>query len=122
MSLVTYQGFYTAAWNEFTDNPKLSLYFHDLKDLVDVRRSRDTLENLGLVHELSDAFVPEFCVRSDVHRICVHNLNGVLLLGDFVNTVKDVSVEGVTRQSQGSSNMTAKELRILLHNTKNRWI
>ena len=117
-SFVTYQGFYTAPRNKFTDDPKLSLYFHDIKDLVDVRRSGDSLENLGLVHELFDAFVPELCVRSDVHRICVHDLDGVLLLGDFVDTVKDVSVEGITRKSQGSSNMLAKELRILLYNTK----
>ena len=117
-SFVTYQGFYTAAWNKFTDDPKLSLYFHDIKDLVDVRRSCDPLEDLSLVDEFSDAFIPEFGVRSDVHRICVHDLNGVLLLGDFVNTVKDVSVEEVTRKSQGSSKIAAKELRILLYNTK----
>lgn len=118
VGLVTYQGFYTAAWNIFTDDPKLSLYFHDIKDLVDVRRSRDSLENLGLMHEFFDAFIPEFCVRSDVHGICVHDLNGVLLLGDFVNTIKDVSVERVTGNSQGSSKMAVKELRILLYYTK----
>ena len=107
-SLVTYQGFYTAAWNIFTDDPKLSLYFHDIKDLVDVRRSRDSLENLGLVHELFDAFVPELCVRSDVHSICVHDLNGVLLLRDFMNTVKNVSAERDTHKSHRSSNVAAK--------------
>ena len=117
-SFVTYQGFYTAAWHKFTDDPKLSLYFHDIKDLVDVRRSCDPLEDLSLVHEFFDAFIPEFGVRSDIHRICVHDLDGILLLGDFVNTVKDVSVEEVTRKSQGSSEMAAKEVRILLHNTR----
>ena len=115
---MTYQGSYTAAWNKFTDDPKLSLDFHDIKDLVDVRRSRDSLENLGLVHEIFDAFVHEIYVRSDVHGICVHDLDGVLLLGDFVNTVKHVLVEGVTRSSRGSSTMAAKELRILLYSIK----
>lgn len=94
---MTYQGFYTAAWNIFTDDPKLGLYFHHVKNLIDVWCSRYPLENLGLVHELFDAFISELCVRTDVHRVRVHDLDSVLLLRDFVNTVKNVSADGDTQ-------------------------
>ena len=51
------------------------------------------------MHEFFDAFVPEFRVGSDVHRIRVHDLDGKLLLGDFMNPIKERLVEADARSS-----------------------
>ena len=93
----TYQGLYTATWNVLANDPKLSLYFHNVENLIDVRCSCQFLENFSLVNELFDAFVPEFCVGSDVHCIRVHDLDGKLLLRDFVDSIKNFLAEAYAR-------------------------
>lgn len=95
----TYQVLYTATWNVLANDPKLSLYFHNVENLIDVRCSCQFLENLSLVNELFDAFVPEFRVGSDVHGIRVDDLDGKLLLGDFMNSMKNLLAEAYARPS-----------------------
>ncbi len=45
------------------------------------------------MHELFDAFVSEPGVSSNIHRIRVHDLDGEMLVGDFVNPTKNKSAE-----------------------------
>ena len=113
--LATYQCFHTAAWNVFTNDPKLSLYFHYVKNLIDVRRSCQLLENFSLVQELFDAFVSESCVGSDVHRIRVHYLDRKLLLGDFMNPISNILAKMYVRTSGGSRSSIATIGKILDH-------
>ena len=45
------------------------------------------------MHEFFDALVPELCIRSDVDRIRIHDLDSNLLLRDPMYPVENMSDE-----------------------------